>query len=89
MITATTYDSPEAAAADLAFTRGLGGGTDTPTLLGEESILASVFGERSVEFRTGPTVVGVSLYDSPGRLTQPLDSALVTAAAAVAHRTVS
>jgi hypothetical protein len=55
---------------------------------GEESILASVFGERPVEFRTGPTVVGVSLYDGPGRLTQPLDTALVTAAAAVAHQAV-
>ena len=33
VITVKTYDSPEAAAADLAFTRRLGGGTDTPTLL--------------------------------------------------------
>jgi hypothetical protein len=75
------------AQADLVFTRQIGGGADTPTRLGEESIFASVFGDRSVELRAGSTVVGVSLYDGPGRLTQPLDSALLTAATTIANRT--
>ena len=86
VITTMTYDSGEAAQADLAFTRSFGDGTDTPTRLGEESILASVLGDRSIEFRAGLTVVGVSLYDGPGRLSQPLDSALLTAATIIANR---
>jgi len=53
VVATKTYDSQEAAEADLAFTRRLGGGAPLPTKLGEESMLASVFVDRSVEFRSG------------------------------------
>jgi hypothetical protein len=59
----------------------------TPPRVAEESILAAVFGDRLIEFRTGASVVGDCLHDGPGRLTQPLDSALHTAATAIANCT--
>ena len=87
VIEVTTFDSVDAAASQVAFDRRAGGGIDTPTRLGDESMAGLHLDREAIIFRAGMAVVAVTLYAGPVRLTGDTYQALLPAATAIAART--
>jgi hypothetical protein len=87
VIEVTTFDTVDAAASRVAFDRRAGGGIDTPTRLGDESMAGLYLDQEAIIFRAGMAVVAVTLYAGPARLTGDTYQALLPAATAIAART--